>query len=252
MTQEEARLRKRLQELADRAYQKGVYTHTNFLSAGELAVLFSMHRELACVPCAVFGGMEGCERQMAQFGAEVPQGCRPSFPIACLQISPVSRKFANALTHRDFLGALIHLGIERDTLGDIVIRDNEGFVFCTDAIAPFILANLEQVGNAPVCCNLADSLPEGELFALAPEMVQVTSERADAVVARAYRLPREESLTLFRSKRVFLNGIPCENNSAALKPQDVISVRGFGRFVYRGVEGTSKKGKLNVKIEKYE
>lgn len=251
MTAEELAAAKRFEELARRAYDKGIVAYTNFLSMNELAVLASLKKSLAYVPCGLWGGMEGCERQMARFGDPGPCGCEEPFPIACVKISPTSRKFADVLTHRDFLGALMNLGIERDTLGDVMVKENEGYVFCTQAIAPYVIESLTQVKRTAVGCAISPA-PQGELFSLAAETVRVSSPRADAVIARAYHLSREDSLELFRTAKVFVNSALQENNSAQLRQGDVVSVRGFGRFVFRGVAGTSKKGKLNVAIEKYQ
>ena len=80
-------------------------------------------------------GTEGCERQMLRFGSEETLGYEEAFPISCVVIRPSAPKFAEELTHRDFLGALMNLGIERDVLGDIIVRDAVGYVFCEDAMA---------------------------------------------------------------------------------------------------------------------
>lgn len=75
------------------------------------------------------GGVDGCERQILRFGDEESLGYDAGFPICCIEIKPLIEKFADALTHRDYLGALMHLGIERSTLGDIMIRDKTAYLF---------------------------------------------------------------------------------------------------------------------------
>ena len=69
------------------------------------------------------------------------------------------------------------------------------------------------------------------------------------LVAAVFRLSREESLALFREKRVYADGKLTENNSGSAKDGAVLSVRGYGRFRYLGVLSTSKKGKLNIRVE---
>lgn len=252
MIAEDELLKKRILELAEKAFSQGVYTHTGFLSVAEIALFHSLHKQLGSIPYTLWGGMDGCERQMLRFGDAALCGYEAAMPLCCIEIAPRAQKFADALTHRDFLGALMNLGVERATLGDIVCRNNMAYVFCTERIAPYIVENLTQVKHTSVCCSVADEPPESLFRTLQAQIIQIPSERIDAIVARAYALSREESLALFRAKRVFINSALCENNSAALKPEDVVSVRGFGRFVYGGVMGTSKKGKLNVQIAKYE
>ena len=81
--------------------------------------------------------------------------------------------------------------------------------------------------------------------------IQIASERIDGVIAKVYKLSRSDSAALFLQKRIFVNGRQCENNSHMLKDGDQISVRGYGRFIYAGGRGLSKKGKLNALIQIY-
>jgi len=243
-------LKRRFQDLARRADRQGICTYSGFLSLHELSLLAALETSLP-VPVRCFGGLSGCERQIARFGFSEEEELGASFPICCLCIRPLQQRFADSLSHRDLLGALMHLGIERDTLGDILLRDNMGYLFCSPGIAPYITENLQQVKHTSVACEAVREIPEGTLFQLSPMQVQVLQPRVDAIIARAYDLSREESLSLFRAGKVFRNGAELPNNSLQLQADDLISVRGFGRFFYRGEEGRSKKGKLKIRIDKF-
>ena len=81
--------------------------------------------------------------------------------------------------------------------------------------------------------------------------IQIASERIDGVLAKVYKLTRSEAAELFRQKRIFVNGRLCENNSQMLKSGDVVSARGYGKFVYAGQQSISKKGKVNAVILYY-
>ena len=120
--EEDQILRKHFTDLAQKADQSHIATFTGFLSLPEQSVFYSM--DFSYVPHCVFGGQEGCERAVIRFGEEW------EFPICCIKMAPLMNKFADALTHRDFLGALMNLGIERSTLGDIYIEDKTGYLFC--------------------------------------------------------------------------------------------------------------------------
>ena len=104
---------------------------------------------------------------MIRFGSPEELGYEEDFPIVTLKIAPKSEKFADKLTHRDFLGALMSLGIEREVLGDIVIRDNVGYLFAKEDIAEYIKDSLTEIKHTAVRINTADSLPEGELYRIA-------------------------------------------------------------------------------------
>lgn len=248
---ETEQMQKRFLELGERAYQNGMYTFTPFLGLQEQSAFYSMERKLSHIPWIAFGGMEGCERKMVRFGSEELCGYFQPFPIACIAVRPVCAKFSEALSHRDFLGALIGLGIERDALGDIVVREKEAYVFCMERLAPFLMENLTSVRRTPVRCELAQKLPEGTFFQTKEKIVQLASIRADALCAHVWNLSRSDSLALFQAGRVFRNGQLCESGATTPHEGDILSARGYGRFIFKGVCGTTKKGRYNAVVEKY-
>lgn len=244
-------LKKRFRELARKSYQNNQYTFTGFLSLADLACFYEIEKELSYVPCKVWGGSELCERVMIRFGSEEELGYEEEFPIICIEVRPLAVKFADALTHRDFLGALMNLGIERSTLGDILIVDHVGYIFCMENMADFIMENLVKVKHTSVFCSRAKEIPSLTEKDRQEVKIQISSERIDGVLAKAWRLSRSEAIELFRQKKVFVNGRLCENNSQLLKSGDVISARGCGKFEYSGQAGISKKGKINATILYY-
>ena len=123
-------LTRRISDLASRAWAQGVYCFTHFLSLAGISDFFRALPSLPPAPWRLFGGAEGCERQMLRFGDEALCGYDAPFPIACLRIFPLNEKFSEPLTHRDYLGALMGLGIERELLGDIAVREKEAYLCC--------------------------------------------------------------------------------------------------------------------------
>ncbi len=247
MQADTALFQKRLIELSQRAYQRGVYVYTDFLDMNEQSQLGAKKSALYA-PFVLFGGADGCERRMARFGECAYE---EEWPIACVHVRPAGEKFSEPLTHRDFLGALMHLGMERSMLGDVVVRENSAYVFCLAHMAPLIVQELERVRHTAVRCKIADALPEGALYTLEPLAVQAASERADGVIAKVYRLSREACAQLFAAQRVFVNAAHCSGGAHTLRSGDVVSVRGYGRFIYHGVVGASRKGKLKIRVEQY-
>lgn len=239
---------KRLKELADRSYQNGQYVFTDFMTMAELAVFYENERELAYACPVLSGGYEGAERQMIRFGSEEELGYSMDFPIDILRITPVMEKFADDLNHRDFLGALMNLGIKREMTGDIVVRDREAICFCRDTLSPFIIESLSKVKHTSVKVEIVED-PGGIISPERKEkVIQVQSNRIDAVAAKVYGLSRQDALSFFAEHRVFLNGRECTGNAKTLKPGDIISIRGKGRFEYAEELNFSKKGKLNCKV----
>lgn len=256
MDTDEILFQKRLKELADKAYMGSRYCFTDFLSMAEQSIYYQMERELSYVPVTVFGGTADCERVMLRFGDETLCGYEEPFPIACLEISPLTEKFCEDLNHRDYLGALMNLGITRAMLGDIaVVREQEGachaFLFCVERMASYIINELVQVRHTRVRCEPAERIPQSVVTRLERKTVQVSAQRADSIVARLYNLSRSESVELFRAKKVFVNGRVSESGSVRLNAGDKVSVRGFGRFCFVGVSGETRKGKLNAQADLY-
>lgn len=241
----------RLRELADRSYNNGQYTFTDFLSVAELAVFYDNEAELRFAHPTLFGGCDVSERKMIRFGSEEDLGYVQDFPITALVITPVADRFADDLNHRDFLGALMNLGIKREMLGDIFVRDKKACVFCRDSIAGYIADNLSRVRHTTVRVEITEDIPDIASHETEERIIQVSSQRIDAVISRVYNLSRQEAVNMFPAGLIFLNGRSCTENARQLKDGDVISVRGKGKFEYAGELGLSKKGKLNCRVRIY-
>ncbi|MBE5782708.1 MAG: hypothetical protein E7329_05250 [Clostridiales bacterium] len=244
-------LGRRFEELANRAWNQGSYTFTNFLDLPSLSIFHRMLPSLPPVPYRLFGGTEGCERQMLRFGDESLCGYEMPFPITCLHFTPANARFADALTHRDFLGAAMGLGIERELIGDIIVRENEAYLFCVERIASYLSDRLTQAKRTTLRCAPVVQLPEGPLYQTKRTLVQLSSPRIDALIAHVHHLSRGDAQALFPAGKVYVNGRLCESPGYSPKENEIISVRGFGRMRFIGVESLSKKGKSNTAVDLY-
>lgn len=244
-------LKNRMTELAARSYQNNIYTFTPFLGLSEQQAFHEIKREVAYAGYGMEGGSPLCERRMLRFGNPDLFGYETPYPIRCLCVEPLTPKFAERLSHRDFLGAIMNLGIERDTVGDIFPKDHEAVIFCQESIADYLIENLTQVRRTRVTCSAGEAgeriqTPDAEQVSLS-----VSSARIDTVVSKLYNIARSRSAELFAGGKVYVNGKLTENNSYALKDNDAVTVRGFGRFVYTGEQGETRKGKVRIGIEVY-
>lgn len=249
--EEETRVRRRILDLAKGAWQQNRYQYTDFLSPAELDILYRMSRELDFIHWECFGGNEASERQMAGFGSEEEMGYPGVFPIRLLEILPAAEKFAEPLSHRDYLGALLNLGITRGLLGDIVVRPKGAYVYCSERITEFISENLTRVKHTVVTAREVSLTLEDVRPTLEPVKKNVASERLDVIAAALCGCSRSRVLALFREKKVFVNGKIEENPGKTLKAGDRFSFRGIGKFLYEGVQSETKKGRFVVGIQKY-
>lgn len=250
-TREEQILKRHLQDLAEKSYRQNIYTFSGFLGEADQDAFLSIQHQIAHVAWQMNGGMEDCERKVVRFGSVEDLGYEEDWPIVLLRIEPLLKKFADDLSHRDFLGALMNLGIDRSTIGDIFVQQNMGYVWCLTSIADFIRESLSQVKHTSVRVVEAD--PATELKAQEPEAVEilVSSARIDGVISHLYHLSRSESLELFRTQKVRVNGRLCENNSYQLKDGDGVSVRGYGKWIFEGLKCETRKGKERIQLLVY-
>lgn len=260
-------LKNRLRELADKSYHQNIYTFSGFLGLSEQDVFWQMERELSyagyklCGAGNISGGdaeaacekelnfEADCDRKVLRFGNPAELGYEEPFPIVCIHMKPLLSKFSDKFSHRDFLGALMNLGIDRSTIGDIKVGDKEGYLFCLESIAEYICDNLDKVRHTNIKCEIVQDM--GEIPMEEPEelVVLASGERIDGVVSKVYNMSRSDSLSMFREKKVYVNGRLCENNSRILKSGETVNVRGYGKFIYEGVNYETKKGKLSLKVK---
>ena len=240
--------KKRFLELAAQSEAHYAYYFTNFLSPSSAAVAYDVVEPRLLT---AWGGADGCERVVLRFGDPIRFGYEEVFPIVCIQIEPLLAKFSDKLTHRDYLGALMNLGIERDTLGDLIVRDNKAWVFALPHIADLICRELYQVRHTNIKCDAIEKLPPEAAFRLEETIHIVPSLRIDAILAKICHLSRSRAKELVSSGSVTINGALVSNDSACPKQDDVITVRGYGKFIFRGEERQTGKGNLVIRIDQY-
>lgn len=254
MNREEELFQKRLRDLADMAERRSCVLFTEFLNLNERNIFYQMEKDLSYVRCRSFGGYKSAERQIVAFcpvSLTFPdEGSKPDFPISCLCVRPLHDKYADKLTHRDYLGALLNLGIDRSVLGDILTDGNAAWVFCLSRMADFLIGELTQVKHTRVQVfaetGKIDFEPKYEVV-----RGSVASVRLDSLLSLAFGASRSSLTGMIEGGKVFVNARLVTSNGYKLKEQDIISARGLGRFRYVGVISGTKKGRLIAEIEKY-
>ena len=244
-------LDKRLNELALRSQHTGRVCATRFLEPSTLAAVNAAASQ-AGVKVALWGGYEGAERCVAAFYAGDPPEAG-DWPVVALRLQ-WNAKFANP-GHRDLLGAMMGLGIEREMTGDIAMgtyRDAPcAYLFALEEVADYIAANLDSAGRASLKVSVATETPqlippEGESLRLT-----VQQQRLDAVLAAACRLSRSEAQRLIAAGLVKLNHVPQLRPDARLSEGDLISARGYGRVKVTAFQGESRRGRQVVQVFRY-
>lgn len=238
---------KRMKELSLRAYTADIPVFTDFLTPAEQSDILTCRD----IHSAVYfdGGYENAERRMCCFYGG--PGPAPAFPISILCIEPLSPKYAEKLSHRDILGAVLSLGIERKLTGDIIPGLERTYIFCACHIADFICGQLKSIRHTSVRATEVFELPA--LLAAPPAVKEliVPSLRLDAVISRVYGIPRSDAQNAITAAMVYVNSRQMLNTSYILKEDDLVSVRHQGRFRYVSTEGVTKKENLRVSLLVY-
>lgn len=231
-------------DMAQTSGRRSVSVYGDFLSENSISTLLCRKQYLPLAP-VLFGGIEDASRQMVAFISEYDE---PDFPISAVRIYSPRIK---SLSHRDFLGSILGLGIKREKCGDIVILENECYAITHRDIASFIASNLTKVGREGVkCeeCGLSDiKLPEKSFE---PVTGTVATLRLDAVVSLFAGKGRSQAAELISAGFVFVNGILAGKNDMRLNEGDVISVRGYGKASLE-IGGKSKKDRTFITLNKY-
>lgn len=135
----------------------------------------------------------------------------------------------------------MNLGIKREMLGDINIKGKDAYLYCVSHIADFIIDNLSTVKHTHIQCTKTDIND----IECSPELEDIevlsASERIDAAVASLTKLSRSQAVELFRARKIFINSRQMENNSYQLKANDILVIRGTGKFIYQGCGRETKK-----------
>ncbi len=196
-----------------------------------------------------WGGYEGAKRVF--FCALSSYAEKDDYSI--FPITPLTFTFrkADTLSHRDFLGSLMALNIKRETVGDILVGEGVAVVFMASSVAPIVLNEVAKIGKVGV--KIEEGLPE--VLPIHEEFEEITgsvsSLRLDCLVGLVTNLSREKSSVLIESKKVSLNHFECESVSKLVREKDIISIRGYGRFVLSEIGALTKKGRQKVLILKY-
>lgn len=267
MQKEEQFLEKRLIELSKTAYNRNIVTFSDFLNLNELNILHTIPKQQLYSNYITFGGYEDAERQMAAFlpdalslragSSDNPESLLQELEelfcnrIAVVRVVPVHEKYAEELTHRDYLGAILNLGIDRKNLGDIIVMEQAAYFFVKPQLAQMLCDELTRIRHTFVLLNREQM----QDFQYEPRYKEITgtvaSLRLDCLLGLAYSSSRSKLKSLIETGKVFVNGKLVTSNGHHIKDGDVISVRGMGKFRFIRQNAITKKQRVSVLLYLY-
>ncbi len=232
---------------------------TNFLSVDEVSYLRKRERELTGeAKLFYYGGYEDAERQLLIFAPDF-YGIEnvEDFFLTNVEDNPVcaikiEKDRFSSLSHRDYLGSLMGLGIKREMLGDIKVTDKGCTVFALKSISGYICENLVKVGRGSVSCTVAD-VSEGYEHEEKSKTVfsSVASLRLDNIASAAFNLSRSNAVNAIEGGTVYVNSVQIMKKDYVVREGDKVVLRGKGKAVVEEILGESKKGRIHINIKKY-
>ncbi|EHI99592.1 RNA-binding S4 domain protein [Clostridium sp. DL-VIII] len=191
------------------------------------------------------GLFEDAERRMVSFNNTYES----PFPMKLIKIQNTS-KFTS-LTHRDFLGGILSLGIERSKIGDLLVDKDACYIPVHEDIEEFILYNINRISKVVCKAEVIDSLELIPKHSFEEEIILVSSLRIDGVVSKITRLSRAKAQAMIEQGQVLIDYIKIKDKSYELKGEERITIRGFGKFILGNSIGNSKSGRIKIIIKKY-
>ncbi len=192
-----------------------------------------------------FGGFEEAERRQVRFYMEDSEA---DWPMSVLSITWQPR-YGNP-THRDILGSVLGLGLDRSALGDILVGEGEAFLFCNRTIEKYILDTYERAGRVSVrvAKGIFDAVEYLQDRSVS-KTINVQSLRLDAVICAAYGLSRSRTQKLIENGLAKVDFLPETDADTRLTEGSLVSLKGYGRFKVMKIGGQSRKGRLYSEIK---
>ena len=224
-------------------------TYTDFMNP-QRAVVFLQQFTKRGVSAHIYGGYDDAERKMLGFAPpySTEDFTNAAFPITPLTIT-YNGRFSRQLTHRDFLGAVLGLGLDRGKIGDIQLGDDGAIMYVADEVAGFITENLREVGRTSVSVSAGAPLNGVEATGT-QKRITAASLRADAVVSEAFHLSRGKAAALIEAEKVFVNWAVAKKTQQ-LSQGDIVTIRGMGRARIDEICGATKKDRVAIVITLY-
>lgn len=233
-----------------------ITTHSSFLDMRQRTLAEARCRQHHGIRFYFYGGYEDAERTLVIFlpeYGEIPENHLPGpgddNPLALLRIS---QDGGRTLSHRDYLGSLTALGVKREMIGDILVRDGGADIVILKEMGDFLIYHYEMAGRASLKGNLVPIdqivVPENRFE---EKRDTVASLRLDNLIASAFSMSRGRAAEAVERGLVFINGLQCEKPDRQIKEGDKLVLRGKGKVLLKAVGSVTRKDRISIVLRKY-
>ena len=239
----------KLVDFAEQALKNRKYKLSGFLTPFEQEMANTIANSLGDLHVEFDGGFIGAERQRAAF-CHMDFAGTPAFEIAVIK-AEWNGEFAR-LSHRDILGSILSLGVNREIVGDIIATREFAKILVDKKLADYFVANLKRIGD----CGVKTSLDELSSIEPKEERVKeisatVASLRADSIAAAGFGMSRSKMAAEIDAEKIKLNWQTLKNAAQSVKQGDILSMRGRGRLEVAEIRGQTKKGRIGVLLKRF-
>ena len=250
-------LKSRIEDYVRRCNDGYYVVATKFLDAHEQAIAGAFVRGAGTAGTDVrsmfYGGYDGAERRLLVCIPKSMEIIDEDATTELLQVLHVDiPKGSRTLTHRDYLGSVLGLGIDRSVIGDILVREDGADLIVLPEIADFLLSEYKQVGHSDIKTKIVSinelTVPEAHVQEIKDT---IPSARLDNVLSAAFKLSRTKAAEAIRSGIVSVNHAEATKPDMKMEEGDTLVLRGKGKAVLVEVGGVSKKGRIWIRIDKY-
>jgi RNA-binding protein YlmH len=229
----------------------GKMLHTDFLDPHQKKIIASILSEIKNLNCIFNGGFDGAERVVLFFCPDFMYDEKKDIESIFIVLS-ITIKGTEELTHRDYLGAIMGLGIKREKVGDIILNENGCYIIVLSEIADFIIYNLSKVGN---CKTVIDTVPLEDIVIMESDKKEinrvVASLRLDCVASAGFGISRTKIVEYIKNEKINLNWETTVEPTKLVKQGDTISIRGKGRITLESEGRVTKKDRIGIVLKKY-
>lgn len=227
------------------AFEKDITIFSNSFCPPNIWSFFQENCQNSDFKIVTNGLFEEAERRVIAFNNKY----NIDYPIEALQIRNKSN-FSN-LRHKDYLGAILSLGIDRNKIGDVVVKDDRAYVPVMEDISSYILNNLASIGKSPVEISILYDLEDLPSIDFDEISINVQSLRLDSVVAKLANISRSKAIELLDSSKVLVNYVKSKDKSQELLKGTRLTIRGNGKYIVGDIIGETRSGKQRIIVKKY-
>ncbi|KIR01775.1 hypothetical protein P261_00589 [Lachnospiraceae bacterium TWA4] len=254
MNKEELILMNRFSDLSRRADDQNRPIHTDFLNLYEQTIFSTFLAKNPSIQYKIEGGYEMAERKIVCFLPMWAKEYDVREFIQCVKIEFLAPKFAKTCTHRDYLGSIMSLGLDRQKFGDLLVDNDNGtaYLIGLPTAIQYVKESLTSVKHDSV--KVTDANLEEVTAILKFEKITgtVSSLRLDSIIGLAFRVSRSKACDAIRAEKVFVNGKMVSQVDYKVKVGDILSFRGAGKAIFKEYHSKTKKDREAISIWRYQ